>query len=96
MKRIIALFVIIVIIAMLLTGCGATEIADTSNISKSITNMGDHFVFQTSDINEYLDFMEGFDKTKYELIGISTSEDLKELDSSVEEFYVVTYKMKSQ
>ena len=96
MKRIIALFVTIVIIAMVLTGCGATEITETGNISTSITNMGDYLIFQTKDINEYFDFMEGLDRTKYEIIGISTSEDLKESDSSVEEFYVVRYKEKSE
>lgn len=96
MRRIIALFVTIVIIAMLLTGCGVTEITETSNISTNITNMGDYLIFQTTDINEYFDFMEGFNKTKYEIIGISTSEDLKESDSSVDEFYVVRYKEKSE
>ena len=96
MKRIIALFVTVGIIAMLLTGCGATEITETSNISTSITNMGDHLIFQTTDANKYFDFMEAFDKTEYEIIGISTSEDLKESDSSVDEFYVVRYKEKSE
>ena len=68
----------------------AEEKAATYN-AEIITNEA-YSLFQTNDVQEYLDFLESFDETKYEIIDISTSMEHVSKFTGNSEFYMVTYK----
>lgn len=88
-KRVITLLVAILMVAALLAGCGE-ETTKTVTSSKAETVTGSYALFQTEDVQEYLNFLENFDETKYEIVDISTSMDSGYQESG--EFYMVTFK----
>ena len=90
-KRFITLLLAIVMVTTLLgvfTGCGYTT--ETITSEKTQTVVGSYSLFKTTDVQEYLTFLENFDESKYEIIDISTSMDVGVYGS--DEFYMVTYK----
>ncbi len=88
-KRFIALFFLLLIFSILLSGCSET-ITETINSEKTQTSVGTYSLFRTTDAQEYLSFLENFDETKFEIVDISTSMSVTGYGSN--EFYVVTYK----
>ena len=84
-RKVIALFLLIVLVVVLFTGCNKTE---TITSEKTPTVIGSYAVFQTDEVQEYLDFLENFDETKYEIIDISTSMG----GAYTAEFYMITYR----
>ena len=91
-KRFITLFVAIVMVATLLTGCGAeiTETVDT--ITSTKIEVGSYVLFRTRDVQEYLNFLENLDENNYEIIDISASMEQISNYTGNSEFYMVTYK----
>ena len=94
MKK-LALFVSILLAVMVFTGCddGYSEIthSDKPQIEHAVEVIGSHILFQTTNVTEYLNFLDNFDETKYEIVDISTSMQLGSTISG--EFYMVTYKV---
>ena len=64
------------------------EIYGSSEISNS--GKSKYFLFKTGNVQEYLNFLETFDETHYELVDISTSYQISVKGS--DDFYMVTYK----
>ena len=98
-KRFIALFVAMLMVVTLFTACGSSEAetAETEIIRNETTqvvvseSVGSYCLFRTKDVQEYLNFLENFDETKYEIVDISTSMWTGMNGSG--EFYMVTYKV---
>lgn len=88
-KRIIALFCSMLVVTVLLSGCSITE-PETIHSETIQTSVGSYSLFRTTDIQEYLSFLEKFDETKFEIVDISTSMSVTGYGSN--EFYIVTYK----
>lgn len=86
-KRIIALFFSMFVVTTLLSGCSTTE---TIHSETTQTSVGSYSLFRTTEIQEYLSFLEEFDETKFEIVDISTSMSVYGYGS--DEFYIVTYK----
>ena len=88
---------VLVLIVVLLTLAGLNEKPNnvqegeaTYQYAEIITNDAHYQLFKTKDVQEYLNFLESFDETKYEIVDISTS---MKIGTSVSgEFYMVTYK----
>jgi len=94
-KRFILLLTFILIITTLFSGC--TEEKNTSEIihsEKVQETSGNYYLFQTKYVQEYLNFLENFDETKYEIVDISTSLHLSPKGSN--EFYMITYRVLPQ
>lgn len=87
-KRIVLGLATLVMIATLLTGCGNSTETIQSKSTQTVESAGNYFLFQTHDVDEYLSFLENFDKSKYEIIDISTQMS----GVYTTEFYMVTYK----
>ncbi len=87
-KRFITLFIAIVMIATLFTGCEG----ETTIITGEKTDVGSYSMFETCNMREYLSFLENLDETKYEIIDISTSMGNYSKYEGSAEFYMVTYK----
>lgn len=51
---------------------------------------GRYFLFKTKSEQEYLNFLESFDETKYKIVDISIS--VQESAFATREYYMVTYK----
>jgi len=84
-KRVITLLVAILMVTTLLVGCKKTE---TINSEKSETDKESYKLFRTDDVQEYLNFLENFDETKYEIVDISVNDG----GAVTDEWYFVTYK----
>jgi len=84
-KRVITLLVAILMVAALLAGCGNKE---TITSEKSETGTESYALFRTDDVQEYLNFLENFDETKYEIVDISVNDG----GAVTDEWYFVTYK----
>lgn len=91
-KRNIALICSALMFTILLSGCGETS--ETIHSEKVQTAVGSYSIFRTKYAQEYLNFLENFDETKFEIVDISTSMQVA-VDGS-DEFYIVTYKTISQ
>ena len=91
-KRSIALLVVFLVVAMLCTACSSKKNSD--NIQRTQT-VGDYTLFQTLDAQEYLNFLDNFDETKYEIVNISTSLNDGDIYGN-DEFYMVTYRRLAQ
>ena len=89
-KRFIALFCFLLICSTVLSGC--SEKTETINSEQTQTLVGSCSLFQTTDVQEYLSFLENLDETKYEIVDISTSM----CRSQSNEFYMITYKTISE
>lgn len=92
-KRIIALFFSMLLVIALSSGCSSessekSEIIQSNKVQESV---GSYYLFRTQDVQEYLNFLENFDETKYEIVDISTSLKVGSYGSS--EFYMITYKV---
>lgn len=57
-----------------------------------ISGKGKYFLFRTADVEEYLNFLEKFDDSEFEIIDISTSYHVHRKGS--DEFYMITYRAK--
>lgn len=87
-KRMIMLLCTMSTVALLLSGCG--EITETiQSETTTQTSPCSYSLFRTTDVQDYFNFLETFDDTKYEIVDISTSL-FKSHGSS--EFYIVTYR----
>lgn len=91
-KRSIALLVVLLVAVILCSGCSSKDKSD--NIQRTQT-VGDYTLFQTLDAWEYLNFLDNFDETKYEIINISTSLSDGDIYGN-DEFYMVTYRRLAQ
>ena len=89
-KRVITLLLAIVMIAMLFAGCSEAETSETITSTKAEIAEGSYLLFDTTDVQEYLDFMENFDESKYEIVDISNGK--YGLSYSCFNYYIVTYK----
>lgn len=89
-KRIIALFCAMLVVTCL-SGCSTTETIRNETTKKSV---GSYSIFRTSDVQEYLSFLEEFDETKFEIVDISTC--MKITLQGPNEFYIVTYRTLSK
>ena len=78
MKRFIAFFIAIVIICNMFTACSYT----ISSKEENQEGEGNYHLFVTMKDQEYLDFLETLDETKYEIVDISLHND----------YWHVTYK----
>ena len=98
MKRRIIVLLITLITIVTLCGCEVKTTTTQSivgEVQKEPTTeaiYGNYFLFETVDKQEYLNFLEDFDETKYEIVNISTSKSVGGYGS--DEFYMVTYKVK--
>lgn len=88
---IFALF-LIVIICFGASSEPRTEIIQSESIESTIESNGKYYLFRTEDVQEYFNFLENFDESKYEIIDISTS--MHYYMKGSDEFYMVTYKTK--
>lgn len=91
-KKIVVLLCTLSAVGMLLVGCGETTGTIYSEVTTEKTT-GSYSLFRTKDVQEYLNFLETFDETKYEIVDISTSMYTTAHDGSGE-FYIVTYRTK--
>ena len=92
-RRIITLLLAIVMIVTLFTGCSSDRSkSEIITSEKTVTAVGSYAIFQTEEVQEYLNFLENFDETKYEIIDISTSMGRNSQYGGSMEFYMVTYK----
>lgn len=89
-KRIIALLITLITI---ITLCGCETSTITQNVREEIQKepvtevvYGNYFLFETRDEQEYLNFLEDLDETKYEIVDISVNGHYV--------YYDVTYKVK--
>ena len=97
MKKLIISVFLGILLVLTLVGCGdnSSEIITLSNeeIQKEkadFESASNVYVYQTQKLKEYLAFMENFDESSNEIIGISTSMYTTTYGSG--EFYMVTYK----
>ena len=91
-KRFITLFIAIVMISALLTGCGPDS--RTTQSTKKVdeaTALGNYFLYETEEREEYLTFLETFDNSKYEIIDISVGYTGKSVKYGYMTLYSVTY-----
>ena len=86
-KRIIVTLLTVVMAGCWLTGCVVKT--ETIKSTKTETAAGSYAIFRTESVQEYFDFLENFDESKYEIIDISTS---MYTGGYADEYYVVTYK----
>lgn len=94
-KRIIAIFLTLVITSAMLVGCGdgtkktIFRSSDTA-LQKYMEFEGSYAIFETEDPQEYLKFLEDFDYSKYEIVDISPGR-CKDYWSG--RYYIITYKI---
>ena len=94
-KRFITLLLAIVMVATLsvvFTGCSEEEPEKIVTSEKDVSVVGSYSLFRTTDVQEYLNFLENLDETKYEIVDISTSMEHNAQYAGSMEFYMVTYK----
>ena len=88
MKRIL-LVVTVIILVFSLTGCDSEPKKET--IVSSSVSEGSYLLFQTTDVNDYLSFLENFDESKYEIVNIDTF--LYERATTYsDDYFMVTYR----
>ena len=83
MKRFIALLIALLVVVTMFTACSKTissekpkEVQETDDV------VGSYHLFYTMESKTYLNFLETFDETKYEIVDISHSHS----------FWYVTYR----
>lgn len=89
-KRFITLLLAIVMVITLLVVFASCDNTNTNTITSTKTEVGSYSIYQTKESQKYLNFLEEFDETKYEIVDISTSMNTAGYGSG--EFYMVTYK----
>lgn len=86
MKRIF-LAVIMMVLVLLLVGCGKKS----ATITSSKEGEGSYSLFQTDDMDEYFEFLENFDEEHYEIVNIDTF--VRETKKNYnDDYYMITYK----
>ena len=90
MKRIFLLGAITVfVISFGVCGCENKK-TEKMSFPKEIVS-GSYLLFQTDDVDEYLNFLNRFDEDKYEIVNIDTF--VYETSSNYDnEYYMITYK----
>ena len=93
----IGVVALIAVVVAFLALAGGNEKSDNVQVgevtyqsAKIISNDGHYTVFQTPEVQEYLNFLESFDETKYEIVDISTSAWASNGING--KFYMVTYR----
>ena len=90
MKRIFLLGAITVfVISFGVCVCGNKK-TEKMSFPKEIVS-GSYLLFQTDDVDEYLNFLNRFDEDKYEIVNIDTFV-YEELSNYDNEYYTITYK----
>lgn len=91
-KRFIVTFVAISTILTLLTGCDEAT-WQTIYSSKTEQLVGSYSLFITNESEEYLEFLENFDDSKYQIVDISNGLSRANIaEFKVHDYYMVTYK----
>ena len=92
-KRFIAIVVAIIIAFGVLTGCGGAKITQSSTeVEETRTTVGKYFLYETLERQEYLNFLEGLDRSKYEVEDISIGYYGTSITGDYVCHYAVTYK----
>lgn len=81
-KKFFAVLIFLLMTACLLSGCSSSKVTSSSVDG----NVGNYHMFETSDINEYLNFLENFDDSAYDIVDISIT------NNSSGRPYRITYK----
>lgn len=89
MKK-IALLILALIAILMLSGCNSSPTITYSDsaVLNTSESAGAHCLFATTDVKDYLNFLDSFDETKYEIISINFS-----IDNNGWLNYYVTYKV---
>lgn len=89
MKRIF-LVVAMIVLVLSLVGCGS-DTKKSETITSSNETVGSYSLFQTDDVDEYLNFLENFDEDQYEIVNIDTFV-RKTAFNYNDDYYMITYK----
>lgn len=73
-KRFIAIVVIVMLIATLSTACSPEGTVHSTTKQGEQEVVGHYHIFETPSITKYLQFLESFDETEYEIVDISKSD----------------------
>lgn len=87
MKRIFCTLFLTIIISLFVFGCGATEEDSNAKVTSSETK--NVHIYETTNMQEYFNYLASIDRTEYEILGTSTSEENYNYTS---EFYMITYR----
>jgi len=87
MKRIFCTLFLTIMISLFVFGCGATEEDSNAKVTSSETK--NVHIYETTNMQEYFNYLASIDRTKYEILGTSTSEENYNYTS---EFYMITYR----
>lgn len=94
MKKMIVLFLCVVVVLSVFVGCSPKS-SDKYSTTQSTTpegTPGKYYIFETQDVHIYLKFLETLDQTKYKIEDISTSLQGHRTYGS-DEFYMITYRV---
>ena len=85
--RVIGILLMVITLLGLSTSC--SDISETTEtITGTKTDVGSNSIFQTTDVNEYLGFLEDLDENKYEIIDISITLYARNTGRYI---YIITY-----
>ena len=90
MKRKITVLIPIFIFMFLFVGCTSDNKKAETKVTSTIT-IGDYFLFQTDNADEYLIFLQKFDENQYEIVNIDSFIRETEKDYN-NDYFMVTYK----
>ena len=90
MKRKIIVLIPIFIFMFLFVGCTSDNKKAETKATSTIT-IGDYFLFQTDNADEYLIFLQKFDENQYEIVNIDSFIRETEKDYN-NDYFMVTYK----
>lgn len=91
-KRIIVTLVSSAMALSMLSGCGKEKVTQsTTDVSKS-TTLGKYYLYETTDAQEYLAFLETYDKSRYEVVDISIGYYGPSITGNYLNHYAVTYR----
>ena len=85
--------VTIVMTSVLVTGCGpkAKTTQSSTNVSEKNT-LGNYYLYETMETQQYLNFLETLDESKYEIVDISIGYKNRSLIGKYINHYAVTYR----
>ncbi len=97
MKKKILVLLIALLSVVNINGCGpSTKVTQSKVNLPEYTTSGNYFLYETSERDEYLNFLEIFDDEKYELIDISIGYYGTAISGEYINHYAVTYKLIEQ
>lgn len=73
-KRFIALLVIVVFIVTMTTACSTSTLTHSTTKLGGQEVVGRYHLFTTGSTTEYLQFLENFNETEYEIVDISRTD----------------------